>query len=142
MKHQCCDTSSTNTEDTTRKIKVLVVDDEPIQVDSLRRGLFIHQYDSAGAQGVTEALKLLESPAGREIDVLLTDLTMPGRGGLSLIERARAIKPALPVIVITGLTHTPEIEAVRQMGIPILNKPFDPDQLDRLIRRCVGGSKG
>jgi CheY-like chemotaxis protein len=112
---------------TARRV-ALVVDDEADQRETLARGL-----DCVTAGGAAEALAHLEGPGGERIDLLLTDLTMPGRSGAELIERTRLARPGLPVLVITGLALPPEVTALRARGIPILRKPFTPEQLGRAI---------
>lgn len=116
---------------------ILVVDDDQHQLDTIRRGLFLCGYDSLGVQSVDAALTFLDSPEGGKIDLVLTDLTMPGSTGLYLIEELRKSKPSLPVIVITGLAATNEIATIQQYGIPILRKPFAPDWLDQAIKALL-----
>jgi len=70
-------------------------------------------------------------------DLVLTDLTMPEKSGLALIEELSRRWPTLPVIVITGLAKTPELERVKAQGIPFLQKPFQPDQLVDRIRETL-----
>ncbi|MCP4676212.1 MAG: response regulator [Deltaproteobacteria bacterium] len=114
--------------------KILVVDDEPHQLDTVRRGLFLYGYESEGVQDVVSAIEMLSGPDGDSFDLVLTDLTMPGNSGIHLIEHVQKTKPDLPVIVITGLAATSEIDAVQDKGVPILQKPFEPDGLDKAIR--------
>jgi len=73
----------------------------------------------------------------RPFDLLLTDLTMPGESGLQLIERARRTHPDLRALVITGLLSTDELRSARALGIPILRKPFNPDQLQAAINKLT-----
>lgn len=94
-----------------------------------------------------EGRPLLLRDLGRVVDgfeeatapfaLVLTDLTMPERSGLDLIEELARRWPALPVVVITGLAGTPELEQVKEMGAPFLRKPFDPDQLVARIRETL-----
>ncbi len=118
---------------TSKTMKILVVDDEPHQLDTVRRGLFLYGYDSEGVGDVNTALTVLEGPDGDSFHLVLTDLTMPGNSGLNLIKQARKTRPTLPIIVITGLAATDEIETIQQQGIPILQKPFEPDDLHNAI---------
>ena len=121
---------------TTQTTRILVVDDEQTQLETVCRGLFLYGYDCTGAKSAREALRLLEQ-APMAYSLVLTDLTMPERTGLDLIEKLFRRWPALPVIVITGLAQTPELEQVKEMGIPFLQKPFDPDQLVARIRETL-----
>jgi CheY-like chemotaxis protein len=112
---------------------VLVVDDEVDQLATLSRGLFLLDIDCWTARSADEALAKLNRPGGERVDVLLTDLTMPGKSGAELIEHARAARPKLPVLVLTGLALSPEVMALRARGIPILRKPFTPEELGLAI---------
>ncbi|MDJ0764955.1 MAG: response regulator [Myxococcota bacterium] len=112
---------------------ILVVDDELHQLETIRRGLFLYGYESRGASNADEALAVLTGPERGSFDLVLTDLTMPGRSGIELIEQIQLRMPTLPIIVITGLAATKEIEWVQQRGLPILQKPFEPDGLHRLV---------
>ncbi len=122
---------------TEKALKILVVDDEPHQLDTVRRGLFLYGYESEGVQDVDSAVETLSGPSGDTFDLVLTDLTMPGNSGIHLIEHVQKTRPDLPLIVITGLAATDEIDVVQQMGVPILQKPFEPDGLDKAIRKLL-----
>lgn len=117
--------------------RILVIDDEQHQLDTVCRGLQLYGYHCQGVLSVKAALDELGSDRGHEIDLVLTDLTMPGRSGLDLIEGVQKRWPSLPIVVITGLAQTAEVGIVREMGIPLLSKPFDPDTLDAALRRAL-----
>lgn len=119
------------------KIRVLVVDDEPIQIESIARGLFLYGYEVSGAPDVAAALEHVYGRLAPAPDVIVTDLTMPRGTGFDLIKIVRAFSPALPIVVITGLNATPEAEELSREGIPVLAKPFDPAMLDRDIRAVL-----
>ncbi|MFC1609661.1 response regulator [Myxococcota bacterium] len=122
---------------TDRLPRILVIDDEQHQLDTVCRGLLLYGYHCEGVVNVKAALDVLASDHGDEFDLVLTDLTMPGRSGLELIERVQKEWPDLPIVVITGLAQTVEVGIVREMGIPLLKKPFDPDSLDATLRRVL-----
>ncbi|MBI5525264.1 MAG: response regulator [Deltaproteobacteria bacterium] len=121
------------------RVRVLVVDDEPVQLESIARGLRLYGYECVGAAGAFEAMDVLYGIGGRGggVDVLVTDLTMPRRSGNDLIKIVRAFRPDLPIVVITGLNPTPEIEEFERQGIPVIPKPFDAGKLDRDIRALL-----
>ena len=73
-----------------------------------------------------------------EPDVLVTDIRMPGRSGLELIEEIRAKRPRLPVIVMTAHSDLDSAVAAYQGGaFEYLPKPFDIDQAIELVRRAA-----
>ncbi|MCP4599615.1 MAG: response regulator [Proteobacteria bacterium] len=125
----------------TDALKILVVDDEQHQLETVCRGLFLYGYESVGAQSAKAALELLNGADGDSFDLMLTDLTMPGNSGVYLIEQTKKTKPTIPIIVITGLAATKEIDFVRGQGIPILQKPFEPDDLDKAIRALISSTE-
>jgi DNA-binding NtrC family response regulator len=116
----------------TARRRVLVVDDDADQLETLRRGLFLLGIDCLTACCVAEALAQLE-----RVDLLLTDLTKPGKPGAELIPRARAARPELPVLVITGLALSPEVMAMRGRGVHTLRTPFTADQLGLAIEALL-----
>lgn len=120
-----------------KQVTVLVVDDEKRQLETICRGLFLYDYKCKMATGCQDALDLLKGPDGYTIDLMLTDLTMPGKSGMELILQTQALRPDLPIIVITGISMTPDIKTLKEMDLPILQKPFDPNTLDQTIRQLV-----
>ena len=73
-----------------------------------------------------------------EPDVLVTDIRMPGRSGLQLLEEIRAKRPRLPVIVMTAHSDLDSAVAAYQGGaFEYLPKPFDIDQAIELVRRAA-----
>jgi CheY-like chemotaxis protein len=72
--------------------------------------------------------------------LILSDVVMPEMGGLELAERVRALKPATPVLLMSGYAAT-EIE--RRGGVPdgarFLQKPFGPDTMVKAVREAIAG---
>jgi DNA-binding response OmpR family regulator len=118
----------------TARRRVLVVDDDAAELEMLRRGLFLLGIDCRTAGSPADALEKLD-----DVDLLLIDLTRPGKPRAEAVERARAARPGLPVLVITGLALSPEVRALRAGGIPILQKPFTADQLGLAIEALLKG---
>ncbi|CAH2602070.1 Histidine kinase [Rhodovastum atsumiense] len=80
--------------------RVLIVDDEDMLRETLAAGLEDAGFGVMTAPGGAAALRLLDT--GAKVDVLISDLSMPGMGGLALIEEARRRRPGLPALLFTG----------------------------------------
>ncbi|MEX2367395.1 MAG: response regulator [Pseudohongiellaceae bacterium] len=112
---------------------VLVVDDDDNVRRSLRRLLHRHQYQVVDAEGFEQALEVL---AGHTVDLILTDLRMPGKDGIDLLRHAYRHYPNVARILLTGhadLEHT--LRAINEgaSGV-ILTKPWDDNILLRAVQ--------
>jgi len=122
---------------TDRRAHVLVVDADSIQLDSICRGVFLYGHRCTRIDRVSDAIDLLNRPSGDRVDILITDFAAEGNEARSLIQHARALHPHLPIIALCGLHTTDEVEQLREAGILILRRPFDPNGLDGAIRDLV-----
>jgi len=117
--------------------RVLLVDDDLPFLLSLTDGLatWAPELEVVAASSGAEALQHL---ADGPVDVLATDLRMPGVDGVALVERARRRQPDLPVVVITAVRQ-PELESrLDSLGpLVVLDKPLDLAQLVAELRRAV-----
>jgi len=118
-----------------RRVDVLVVDDEPVVRDAVTRVL--------AAVGLTvetapDAETALASPAAATCRMVLCDLMLPGESGLHLLRQLRARRPDLPIAMITGYATPANAESVREAGATaFLPKPFDEDELLSLVRHAL-----
>jgi response regulator RpfG family c-di-GMP phosphodiesterase len=107
--------------------KILVVDDEKLIVELCRRILDKKDYEVRTAYSGLQALEICESAP---IDILLTDIKMPGIDGLELIQKARKHQPDMAAVVITAHgTINIAIEALKLGAMNFIVKPFKPDTL-------------
>lgn len=114
---------------------VLVVDDEPSQRTVLAGFLRKRGMEVVAAAGVDEAVQIASA---RTIDLVLTDLNMPGKDGLALVESLRAINPEVPVIMMTAFgTVASAVDAMKRGAADYLTKPIDLDELDVLVTRTL-----
>ena len=117
--------------------QVLVVEDDALARGALARTLGRLGYDVVGVCCVADALEVLET---RLVDVVLTDLKMPGDDGLSLVRQAGERSPDVPCIVMTAYgSADSSVDALRAGAYWYLHKPFDADHeaLSRLIGQAV-----
>jgi CheY-like chemotaxis protein len=112
---------------------VLVIDDYKPVLESLSAylGLFLGDCTIRVAENGKAAMDIIKTVP---IDVILTDLEMPGMDGYELMEYTKANYPAIPVLVMTG-SHSPEAEKrARSIGAAhYVVKPFDVDIMTNLI---------
>jgi DNA-binding NtrC family response regulator len=117
-----------------KKISLLVVDDEESVRDSLHNWFLEDGYRVACAESAKEALALLENDS---FDIILTDIKMPGMDGLEMLKRIKALKPDAVVIVMTAFaTVDTAVQALKDGAFDYVTKPFDPDDLSHLIRNA------
>lgn len=111
---------------------VLVVDDEPIVRESIRDWLQDAGYTVYTAESGEEALKLLET---HEVGVVVMDVRLPGRTGISVLHDIKASRPHIKSIVITAYPSEELSREVKRLGaVDYLIKPVNPDDLEKLIR--------
>jgi two-component system, cell cycle sensor histidine kinase and response regulator CckA len=112
---------------------ILVVEDETDVRAIVRRQLQSMGHKVLVAEGATEALLLVQGPGAP--DVLLTDVVLgTGMNGIDLASEARAARPELAVIFMSGYTAVPEAQQrIRETGAPLLSKPFTTPQLERVL---------
>jgi PAS domain S-box-containing protein len=117
---------------------VLVVEDEPVV-----RGVIL---EMLGEQGY-RTLEAVDGPAGlrqlrsdARIDLLVTDVGLPGMNGRQLADQAREMRPGLKVLFITGYAESVAIaDGFLQPGMEMITKPFDLGKLSQRVRAMVSG---
>ncbi len=114
---------------------ILVVDDEAAMTDLLAVDLRDAGYRPAIANSGDGALAVL---AREKVDVVVTDMRMPGRSGTELCREIVQLRPSLPVIVITGFgSMDTAIEAIRAGAYDFLTKPFQFEKLQVALERAL-----
>lgn len=111
-------------------LRVLLVDDEPFILEGVQNIIEWEKYgfEIAGiAENGVEALDFIEQ---NEVDILITDITMPNMGGLQLIERVKEIKPFIKFIILSGYDEFDYIKKGMKLGIEnYLLKPISIQEL-------------
>ena len=120
---------------------VLVVDDDPAVVRVLSMLLRQAGYGVESADSAETAMPLLER-AG--VDLVLSDLRMPGIGGMELLRRMQARWPDLPVVMLTAHATVPDaVEAMKIGAADFLTKPFEREAIlfvvDKALKRSEAG---
>jgi DNA-binding response OmpR family regulator len=114
---------------------ILVVDDEPALRGMIARTLEAESYGVVMASDGLEAWGLIEEGNG-PFALLIVDLVMPKWDGMTLIRRVREQQPAQRILIITGRADPETLEQASR-NIPVLLKPFAPDDLLRLVRQSL-----
>jgi CheY-like chemotaxis protein len=117
---------------------VLVVEDEPVV-----RGVILEMLQDQGYR----TLEAVDGPSGlrilrnqERIDLLVTDVGLPGMNGRQLADQARETRPGLKILFITGYAETVAIaDGFLQSGMEMITKPFDLDNLSQRIRDMLKG---
>ena len=118
-------------------MNILVVDDEEVQIETLKRALRSKGYQVFKALNAIEALEQLNAMTYR-IDMVLTDYVMPGKDGIELLKKIRERHGELPVIIMTAYGEKGVlIDAIRNRCDGFIEKPFNVDQLINEIERVM-----
>jgi DNA-binding NtrC family response regulator len=114
---------------------VLVVDDEQNMQRVMRMVLEDAGYQVLVAGSGEKALTHLPNP---NLDVVVTDLRMPGMGGEALVERVRSDRPDVPVIVVTAHgTIKSAVQSIAAGATNYLAKPFEPEDLEIAVHNAM-----
>ncbi len=116
---------------------VLLVEDEPVVRDLTRRMLGDLGYRVTDAPDGAEALRLLDRP-GTTVDLVLTDVIMPGMSGKQLHDALSRTHPGLPTLFMSGYTaNVLDTHGFEQGGHALLQKPFTLAELSAAVRRAL-----
>lgn len=115
--------------------RILVVDDEPAAQRVLARILQNKGYETASAPDVPSALGLLEEDG---FALVMTDLDMPGRSGLELIEALGPRRPEIATVLVTGRGSTDVASTALAAGAyGYMSKPFHPDEVEITVLNAL-----
>ena len=118
-----------------KRKSILVVDDAPNTLELIQRNLTSQGYQVFTASNVPEAIRLLEV---NPIDLVITDLKMPGGSGLDLIRHVRENMRDTEVMMITGYpTIEGAVKAVKTGAEEYLTKPFTDEELFSAVQRAL-----
>jgi len=122
-----------------QKLSILAVDDEETMLRILNRSLSAAGFPVETRNDSGAALARLQQGG---IDLLITDLTMPGLDGFALLTEAKAINPEIMVIVITAFSSVESAVRAMKLGAwDFVPKPFDPEHLLLVVQRAVNNRR-
>ncbi|MCX7847384.1 MAG: response regulator [bacterium] len=120
------------------KVTVMVVEDDERVRTVLREALLIKGYEVVEAKDGEEAWRLIKE-ANQQVDVVLTDVAMPGMDGHELGARVAELRPEVRIIYMSGFTDDATLRSsVLTRRAVFLQKPFMPQQLIERIREVTG----
>ncbi len=113
--------------------RVLIVDDDQLVRDTLRFVLEDAGYDVWATAHGADALTVLES---QPIDIVLSDIFMPGMNGFDLLKQIRQRRPDVPVILVTGFGNIEMArQALKEGATDFITKPYNVNEIPILIER-------
>ncbi len=121
-------------------IRILIADDHPI----LRRGLkeiLVRELEGATCGEAGNAQQVLSEVQSQDWDLVILDVTMPGRSGLDVLRDLRKLRPKLPVLVLS-MHPVDQLgkRALRSGASGYMNKESAPEELIGAVRRVLAGS--
>ena len=120
-------------------MKILVVDDEPVVLNSCRKVLEEDGFDVRLVSSADEALKCIKD---EDFDLLLVDVKMPKHDGIYLMKKVKERWPNIPIIGMSGYTTPDTITDGLKMGAAaFIAKPFTPDELIKVLRQVISKEK-
>ena len=122
--------------------RILVIDDEEPLVRLATETLTELGYSTVGFTASGTALEaFLDDPA--RFDAVITDESMPGMSGSELIRKMRALRPTIPILLVSGYLSSPVVERAREAGATeLLKKPLSVRQLQVAPERVLLATKG
>jgi len=118
--------------------KILLVEDDDAVRRMTREFLKIAGYTVVEAQSAADAIQWVESNGGA-VDLVLTDVVMPGMKGRELVEQLTKLHPGLKVLYMSAYTEDDAINiGILSPGTAFIEKPFSPDELASKVRDVLG----
>jgi PAS domain S-box-containing protein len=117
--------------------RILYVDDDDALVFMMTRMLRRLNYEVVGFQHSREALKAFRAnPNG--FDLVITDMSMPVLDGAALVRELRAVRPTIPIVIVTGYIRPKDLERATELGVQeLLLKPSTVSEMAETLRRVL-----
>ncbi len=121
--------------ETMERRKALVIDDDQIVLDSVRRILTEEKFD---VDTTLSSRKGIGLALDNDYDIVLTDVRMPDIDGLTVVLNLKQAKPNIPVLVITGYASVHSaVEAMKRGATDYVQKPFTPEALVTKVTSAI-----
>ena len=117
------------------KFTLLIIDDEKNIRDGLAANFELEDYNVKTASSGEEGIELMSKG---DIDLVITDLRMPGISGEEVLKHVATVTPGIPVIILTGHgSIDAAVDAMRHGAYDFLTKPLNLDQLEMIVKRAL-----
>lgn len=114
---------------------ILIVDDEKNYLVVLEALLGSEGYEIVTTDSAREAVRSVRES---DLDLVITDMKMPGMSGMELLEQCKKIRPGLPVIMMTAYgTIEMAVEAMKKKAYDYITKPFNNEELKLIIKKAL-----
>ncbi len=122
-------------------MKILLIDDHEIMREGLKR-ILKAEFFSAEITDASDAKNLLSEITNTDFDIIISDLSMPGRSGIDVVKQVKLTKPKIPVLILS--MHPEEqyaIRALRAGASGYLNKTSSSSELINAVHKILSGRK-
>ena len=117
--------------------RILLADDDAATRDLVQRALGLEGHEVIVTQDGADALERLLADPGR-IDLLISDVQMPGLDGITLIEKSLAAAPKLRVVLMSGFVgELGRAESLRSSISGVISKPFTLEQIRSMVKAAL-----
>ena len=122
-------------------IRIIIADDHALIREGLRK-VFSRETDIELVATAKDAYEAADFCAKYEVDVFIVDFNMPGRSGLELIARLKALKPKLPVLVLSMMPERDvALRAFKAGAAGFVSKESASDEIVSAVRKVAGGAR-
>jgi len=113
---------------------IMIIDDEKVIREGLKRILDGEQYTTELCASGCAAMDKIQNI---DVDLIITDLKMPGMSGIDVLKSIRILQPDIPVIMITGYsTVDTAVDAMKHGAADYITKPFTPENILKVVKRA------
>jgi len=122
-------------------LKILIADDHSVVRKGLRQ-ILLEGFPGAQVEEVADAEDMVKKVIASDWDVVISDLSMPGRSGLEALQQIKQVQPKLPVLILS--IHPEEQYAIRVLksgASGYLSKDLAPEELVNAVQRVLLGKK-
>ncbi len=116
-------------------INILVIDDDPVMRSILKSFLSLRKFKVECVMTEPEAMNTLNRD---HVDIVITDLKIPGIDSIQLLRKITSIRPGIKLIAMSGDTSFDKLPQDIKAATPFIHKPFKLQEIEKLIRELTG----